>query len=88
MKTILPIAIISALLSLSLPVAADVTDGTVLAHDRKANILVLSDKTVWALEALKSTLPAGLKAGDRITIEYQSDEEGVSEIYNIKIISN
>jgi len=59
----------------------------VLVFDRKARILVLTDRTVWELESLKSDLPAGLKAGDRVEIEYESDEEGVSAINSIAIIS-
>ena len=68
--------------------ATDVSKGIVLVFDRKARILVLTDRTVWALEALKSDLPAGLKAGDRVEIEYESDEEGVSAINSIAITSN
>ena len=64
--------------------APDVSTGTVLIFDRKANILVLSDRTVWQLELTKSPLPDGLKAGDRVKIEYESDEEGISAISGIE----
>ena len=63
--------------------APDATDGTVLVYDRKANLLVLTDRTVWALEMLEGSLPAGIQAGSRIHIEYESDEEGVSKIKSI-----
>ena len=63
--------------------AADAIDGTVLVYDRKANLLVLTDRTVWALEMLKTPLPAGIEAGSRVHIEYESDEEGVSAIRSI-----
>lgn len=86
MKLQLSIILFSALLLNGLPVAADVTDGTVLAHDRKSQTLILTDRTVWALETMESPLPAGLKAGDRIEINYDSDEEGVSDIRNIRIL--
>lgn len=66
--------------------AQDVTQGTVLAHDRMAHTLVLSDRTVWALELLKTALPAGLKAGDRVQIEYEGDEDGVSTIKRITVM--
>ena len=56
-------------------------DGTLLAIDLKASTLVLIDRTIWALKALKSELPVGLKAGDRI--EYDSDEEGVSFLHQV-----
>ena len=54
-----------------------------LVYDRKSNLLVLTDRTVWALEMLKSPLPAEIKAGSRVHIEYESDEEGVSAINSI-----
>jgi len=68
--------------------APDVSDGTVLVYDRKANLLVLTDRTVWALEALKSPLPAGIEAGSQVHIEYESDEEGVSAINSITMTLN
>ena len=68
--------------------APDVTEGTVLVFDRKAKLLVLTDRTVWALEMLKSSLPAGIEAGKRVHIEYQSDEEGVSAINSITVALN
>jgi len=67
---------------------ADISEGTVLVYDRKANLLVLTDRTVWALEMSKSPAPAGLKSGDRIRIEYESDEEGISLINGIEILTD
>lgn len=87
MKTQLSITLLAALLSVtSQAVAEDVSNGTILALDRKAGMLVLSDRTAWSLEAMKSTLPAELKAGDRIEIRYESDEEGVGEIKSIRLV--
>jgi hypothetical protein len=68
--------------------APDATDGTVLIYDRKAKRLVLTDRTVWDLDALKSALPSGLEAGSRVHIEYESDEEGVSAINSITLTLN
>jgi hypothetical protein len=68
--------------------AADVSEGTVLLYDRKARILVLTDRTKWPLESLKAEAPGALKAGDRVRIDYESDEEGISAINSIEIISN
>ena len=68
--------------------AYDVSEGAVIAYDRKANVVVLKDRTVWALELLESPVPAGLKDGDRVRIEYQSDEEGISAIKRIEILSD
>lgn len=68
--------------------AADVVEGTVLAFDRKANVIVLKDKTVWSLAVLEGALPEKLKAGDRIEIRYDSNEDdGLKAIYSIKILS-
>ena len=63
--------------------APDATEGTVLVYDRKARRLVLTDRTVWALEMLETPLPAGIEAGSRIHIEYESSEEGVTKIRSI-----
>lgn len=68
--------------------AGDVSEGTVLVYDRKARVLVLTDRSVWSLEALKAQAPAGLKAGDRVQIQYESDEEGVSAINSIEVLAN
>ena len=87
MKTQLSIAVFSILLCLVPPAAAsDITEGTLLALDRKAGMLVLSDRTVWSLEDMKSPLPAELKAGDRVEIRYESDEEGIGEIKSIRLL--
>ena len=82
------IRLLSAEPEQAVPGAADVTSGTVLVHDRMAKILVLTDRTVWPLELLKSAAPDGLKAGDRVEIEYESDEEGVSAINSIQVKTN
>jgi hypothetical protein len=67
---------------------SDVSEGVVLVYDRKARILVLTDRTSWPLESLKAEAPGALKAGDRVQIQYESDEEGISAINSIEIISN
>ena len=87
MKTQLSIVVFSALMCVaSQAFAEDITDGTILALDRKAGRMVLSDRTVWSLEEMKSPLPAELKAGDRIEIRYESDEEGIGEIKTIRLL--
>ena len=68
--------------------APDATDGTVLVYDRKARLLVLTDRTVWSLELLKSSLPAGIEAGSRVHIQYQSDEDGIIAIDSITLTLN
>ncbi|MBS1303472.1 hypothetical protein [Loktanella sp. SALINAS62] len=61
-----------AFATLSAPAFADETTGTIVAYDRLSNVLVLDDKTVWTLDA-KTLVPADLKAGDDITLTFQSD---------------
>lgn len=87
MKPMLSFAVISVLL-IAAPMAGaqDITQGTILALDRKARLLVLQDRTVWSLELMKSEVDAGLKAGDRVEIRYQADEEGVSSIRSIALL--
>ena len=76
-----------ALLLAAAPVVAqDISEGTVLAYDRKANILVLTDRSVFPLEKLEGTAPAGLKSGDRVEIKYDSNEDdGITQIFSISI---
>lgn len=79
-------ALIAALIVASVtPAFADSTSGTVVAFDRKANVLVMDDKTVWSLETLAS-VPEGLKSGDVITIQYTSNaDNGWGKINAIQI---
>ncbi|WP_102106912.1 hypothetical protein [Oceaniglobus roseus] len=69
MRSVLAAALLAAS---TLPALADTTSGTVIAYDRVAKIIVLDDRTVWSLETLK-TPPEGLKAGDRVKIDYTSN---------------
>jgi hypothetical protein len=78
----------AALMAAVLPsvASADSTTGTVVAYDRKANIVVLSDKTIWTTVGSEKAIPADLKAGDRIVITYDSPgDDGVREIQSITI---
>lgn len=68
--------------------ADDVASGTVLAYDRNSATLILTDRTVWYLKGMKMAVPNGLKAGSRIEIDYDSDEDGIAEIKNIRLLSN
>lgn len=64
----------------ALPAVADETEGLILAYDRKANLLVLTDKTIWQLPP-EMDVPADLGAGDRILLEYQTaGEDGLTAI--------
>jgi hypothetical protein len=80
------VSLIAALLAASaLPALADQTAGTVVAFDRVAKIVVLEDKSVWSLETMKE-IPAGLKAGDVIEIDYTSNgDNGWARINSVTI---
>ncbi len=59
---------------------ADETEGHVMAFDRVAGIIVLTDKTVWQLSE-KVSVPDDLVSGDRVLLEFASlGEEGVTSI--------
>lgn len=65
---------------------ADSVNGTILAYDRKAKIIVLNDNTVWTLGESEKAVPDGLKAGDRVTIEFESlGEDGTGTIETITL---
>lgn len=66
--------------SAALPAFADETEGLVLAYDRKASIIVLTDQTVWLLPEAVTT-PEDLGRGDRVLFEYETaGEDGLTEI--------
>ncbi|MDQ2091659.1 hypothetical protein [Marimonas arenosa] len=75
------ILLASALLAVATPVMADETTGTVLAFDRVAGIVVLTDKTVYSLELLGEVPVENLVAGDMVTIDFESiGEDGIDKI--------
>lgn len=68
------------LIAAAAPAVADSTQGTVVAYDRVANVLVLSDKTIWSLETLK-TVPEGLESGVQVEIDFtQNGDNGWGRI--------
>ena len=82
MRSLIAAALLAATAA---PALADSTQGTILAYDRVANVIVLDDKTVWSLETLK-TIPEGLKAGDVITIQFTSNaDNGWGKINAIEV---
>lgn len=67
----------------AVPAIADETEGHVLAYDRQAQIIVLTDKTVWAVPA-ELALPDDLGAGDRVLFEYDTaGEDGLTAITDV-----
>ena len=79
-------AALALALASSPALAADEIDGTVLAFDRVARVLVMSDKSVIPLDNVQSELPEDLVAGDKVAVKYGSDEDGVSIVYSIERI--
>ena len=82
-----PIALALALAAASPPaLATDEIDGTVLAFDRVARVLVMKDKSVIPLDNLETDLPEDLVAGDRVAVRYESDEDGISVVHSVERI--
>jgi len=47
----------------------------------------LIDRSVFPLEKLTSAAPDNLKAGDRVNIQYDSNEDdGITAIHSIRVI--
>ncbi|AKI01994.1 hypothetical protein IMCC20628_03302 [Hoeflea sp. IMCC20628] len=66
---------------LASPALADSTSGVVVAYDRVDHVLILDDKTVWDLTPAGDLVPEGLRAGDNVTIDYDSaGDSGVGKI--------
>ena len=75
------------LLSPGVTLSADLLDGTVLAYDRKARIIVFEDKSVMPLANLQGEIPEDLVAGDRIEVSFESNEDdGIYVVHGVKRI--
>ena len=69
-----PICLAAAFLLLaSISVAADSTTGKIFAFDRSNKILVLEDRTVWLIVPADLPLPADLRTGDSVMIEFRKN---------------
>jgi hypothetical protein len=72
------------LLVAATPALADETTGTILAFDRQADVIVMTDNTVWQLSP-KTLIPADLAAGDTITIIFtNTGENGVGNVTELR----
>ena len=75
---------LSCLLLAASAALADSTGGTIVAYDRLANVIVLDDNTIWEIVPKDLPLPADLKAGDNIVIDFVSaGDSGVGKINSI-----
>ena len=82
---LIPTALLLSLVSLATPLHADELEGTVLAYDRKAALIVLQDKSVIPLASLQGEVPADLVAGDRIAVSFESNEdEGIHTVHSVE----
>lgn len=72
-----------ALLASATPLLADETTGEILAYDRLAKVLVLTDKTVWQLDDA-TELSADLVAGDSVRIVFTGGgESGIGPVASV-----
>lgn len=78
------ITTIALALAVAAPALADETTGEILAYDRLANMIVLTDRTVWALSDTV-LIPADLRAGDRVRIDFElAGEDGIVTIDSLE----
>ena len=74
----------AAFLLLAGPALADTTTGTILAFDRQADVLIMTDKTVWQLSP-NTMIPADLAAGDMVKITFTSfGDDGVASVDSLE----
>lgn len=65
------------------PAFADQSEGTILAFDRVAHVIVLTDNSVWNLPA-DLAVPDGLGQGDQVVFEFESGgENGIAKILSV-----
>jgi hypothetical protein len=70
----------AALVLAAAPALADQTEGLILAFDRQAHTIVLTDHSVWQLPS-DMAIPTDLGQGDRIYIDFTSDgDNGVKAV--------
>ena len=86
MKRLPLVAALALLAAPPLAIASDAIEGTVLAFDRVARVLVMSDRSVVPLDNLRGEVPEDLVAGDRVAVSYESDEDGISIVNSIERI--
>ena len=70
-------------LALATPAFADETTGEILAYDRVAKVIVLTDKTVYQLSD-KTEISENLVAGDTVTITYSGGgDAGIGPVTSV-----
>ena len=88
MHRFLAAAAASAVVLSAVPAFADSVTSTVVANDRVANRLVLSDNSVYSYDPEVVEIPESLTAGDQVEIDFESsEEEGIEKINSITILT-
>lgn len=59
--------------------------GKVLAVDREAKLLLLTDRSVWTLSAVRDDVPGQLAAGDRVEFSYKKSAKGPPAVIQIDV---
>ena len=67
------------------PAFAENITATVLDWDAAQRTLTLEDQTKFVHIPDSVAIPPGLKANDRVTIEFEGSENGVEDIEHIKL---
>jgi len=88
MNRLLAAVATSAVVLSAVPAFADSVKSTVVAYDRVANRLVLSDNSVYLFDPAGVEMPDSLTAGDEVEIDFDSsEEEGIEKINSITILT-
>ena len=59
--------------------------GKVLAVDREAQLLLLSDRSAWSLAAVRKEMLSQLTAGDRVQFGYRTPDDGPAAVIEFEI---
>jgi len=59
--------------------------GKVLAIDREAKLLLLTDRSVWTLSTIRDEVIGELAAGDRVEMSYKKSDQGPPMIIQIDV---
>ena len=88
MNKLLAAVAASIVVSSAAPAFADSVKSTVVAYDRVAGRLVLSDNSVYSFDPAVVEMPDSLTAGDEIEIDFESsEEEGNGKLNSITIVT-
>ncbi len=86
MRLIRPALIAAMLLGIAPQALADTIEGTIVAYDRKAQVIVLKDNSIYSLRKFDAPILAELKAGDKVKIETAGEgEDGYGLVKEIAI---